>query len=376
MRTTVPSEAAGHHDPENVNDDDADGTTRDPNLVIGEDSTGSETESDEKLDNLQRALRDYMAMNPGKTVKFVPNQGGVVLPNSELLLGNTQDDPSVLTLETYQSDIVSVSTMETRISSDRRTRLVAIDEQPSVSSSEHEEPMHNTLPASTAPSPPSLPHHRMENNPYRGEFAEVKLGHEEAGWTRCITKDFKFRWKRLKNEDGDMDKIERFDADRSAYVLKLEYLDDNDKLRKGRCSLVNAEHGVVEKWVKSINGTDLVSHSDIVNAQMMNLDDKVRWFQDTCIKLGEDWNRGYMRINVRREFLLEDSIEAVMGLSRKELHKVWRFEFIGEADIDAGGVARKWFEHVTKRVFDPAMGLWKPYGSNQMCLEINPASGE
>ena len=65
----------------------------------------------------------------------------------------------------------------------------------------------------------------------------------------------------------------------------------------------------------------------------------------TVRKLGVSstrWDRGYMRINVRREFILKDSIEAVMGLSRKELRKVWRFEFIGEADIDAGGLAREW----------------------------------
>ena len=44
-----------------------------------------------------------------------------------------------------------------------------------------------------------------------------------------------------------------------------------------------------------------------------------------------------------------------MGLSRKELRKVWRFEFIGEAGIDAGGLAREWFELVTNEVFEPAM---------------------
>jgi E3 ubiquitin-protein ligase NEDD4 len=83
-----------------------------------------------------------------------------------------------------------------------------------------------------------------------------------------------------------------------------------------------------------------------------------------------------MRINVRREYLLGDSMEAVMSLSRKDLRKVWRFEFIGEAGIDAGGLAREWFELVTDEVFDPDMGLWQTSATNQMCLQINPASGE
>lgn len=81
-----------------------------------------------------------------------------------------------------------------------------------------------------------------------------------------------------------------------------------------------------------------------------------------------------MRMNVRREYLLSDSIEAVMSLSRKDLRKVWRFEFIGEAGIDAGGLAREWFELVTEEVFDPDMGLWQTSHTNQMCMQINPAS--
>jgi hypothetical protein len=208
----------------------------------------------------------------------------------------------------------------------------------------------------------------------KSKLAEIKLSYDKDGWTRTIRMDMKFQWTRL-NEKGDVDVQTRYDADRSAYVLKLDYLDDNDKLRRGRCSLVTPEHGVVDSKIKSSTGSDLVSYSDIVNAQMKSYDDKIQWFQDTCSQLCEDWNRGHMRINVRREFLLGDSIEAVMGLSRKELRKVWRFEFIGEAGIDAGGLAREWFELVTNEVFDPAMGLWQTSTTNQMCLQINPASG-
>jgi hypothetical protein len=81
-------------------------------------------------------------------------------------------------------------------------------------------------------------------------------------------------------------------------------------------------------------------------------------------------------MNVRRDFLLEDSVDAVMSLSRKDLRKLWRFEFIGEMGIDAGGLAREWFELVTKEIFDPDMGLWQSSESNQMCMTINPASSK
>ena len=41
-----------------------------------------------------------------------------------------------------------------------------------------------------------------------------------------------------------------------------------------------------------------------------------------------------MRIAVRRDELLSDSINAVMSLGREDLRKIWRFEFMGEMGID------------------------------------------
>ena len=210
----------------------------------------------------------------------------------------------------------------------------------------------------------------------KSKLAEIKSSYDKDGWTRTIrATDMKFQWTRF-DEKGNVDTNTRFDTERSAYVLKLDYLDDDDRLRRGKCSLVTPEKGVVDSKIKSANGTDLVSYSDIATAQMKSYEDKIQWFQDTCAQLCVEWNEGHMRMNVRREYLLSDSIEAVMSLSRKDLRKVWRFEFIGEAGIDAGGLAREWFELVTEEVFDPDMGLWQTSATNQMCMQINPASGK
>jgi hypothetical protein len=69
---------------------------------------------------------------------------------------------------------------------------------------------------------------------------------------------------------------------------------------------------------------------------------------------------------------LGDSVDAVMSLSRKDLRKLWHFEFIGEA---GRGLRREWFQLVTQKIFDPDMGLWQSSQVNQMCMQINPASG-
>ncbi|KAL3807556.1 hypothetical protein ACHAXA_001140 [Cyclostephanos tholiformis] len=123
--------------PSGDDENDAEKLPRNSNLAEGGDSTGSDLGSDAQFDNLQKTIRDYFKMNPNKPIKFVPNEGGVVLPNSELQLEEADDDPSVLTQDTYLRDMGSVATMGTRINTDSRMRLVPIDESASVSSSHH-----------------------------------------------------------------------------------------------------------------------------------------------------------------------------------------------------------------------------------------------
>jgi hypothetical protein len=139
--------------------------------------------------------------------------------------------------------------------------------------------------------------------------------------------------------------------------------------------LVPATESAVDSKIKSSDGKEVVTYSQLAEAQVKAFDEKAEWFQATCAKLCVDWNEGHMRINVRREFLLGDSVDAVMSLSRKDLRKLWRFEFIGEVGIDAGGLAREWFELVCRDIFDPDMGLWQYSKTNQMSMTINPASG-
>eukprot|EP00584_Thalassiosira_punctigera_P005083 CAMPEP_0172535044 /NCGR_PEP_ID=MMETSP1067-20121228/7214_1 /TAXON_ID=265564 ORGANISM="Thalassiosira punctigera, Strain Tpunct2005C2" /NCGR_SAMPLE_ID=MMETSP1067 /ASSEMBLY_ACC=CAM_ASM_000444 /LENGTH=368 /DNA_ID=CAMNT_0013319937 /DNA_START=226 /DNA_END=1333 /DNA_ORIENTATION=- len=183
----------------------------------------------------------------------------------------------------------------------------------------------------------------------------------------------KFQWTRL-DERGEVDESTRFDPERSAYVLKLDYLDDNDRMRQGKISLVAPEKGVVDSKVNNADGTDLVDYADIVAAQMKSYEEKIQWFQDTCAQLRVECNEGHMRMNIRRDCFLSDSMEAVMSLTRKDLRKVWKFDFIGEACMKEAESAREWFEVVTQEMFDPDVGLWATSEANPMCMHINPAS--
>ena len=208
---------------------------------------------------------------------------------------------------------------------------------------------------------------------------EIELSYNINGWVRTIRQsDMKFQWKRVDENGAVIDtKPANFDMENSAYVVDLECLDNDYRMRRGEVRLVTIdEGGLVDSGIRGSNGMILVSYPDIDNAQKMSYDYKVQWFQDTCSQLCVEWNEGHMRLNVRREYLLSDSLEAVMSLSTKDLRKVWRFEFIGEAGIDAGGWSREWFDLVTKELFDPNLGLWQTSKKDKSRMTINPASGE
>lgn len=211
----------------------------------------------------------------------------------------------------------------------------------------------------------------------QSEAALIKLSYDKDGWTRTIrVSDMKFQWVRM-DDKGDVDNNTRFDAEKSAYVRKLIFLPGaDDRIRDGVLSLVPAVEAFCDSRVKGNDGQVMVTYSEIADAQVKTFEEKADWFQDKCKLLRVGWEEGHMRINVRRTHLLEDSVDAVMSLNRKDLRKVWRFEFIGEMGIDAGGLAREWFQLVTQEIFDPDMGLWQSSEANQMCMQINPASSK
>jgi len=56
------------------------------------------------------------------------------------------------------------------------------------------------------------------------------------------------------------------------------------------------------------------------------------------------------------------------------MRKIFRFEFIGEPGLDAGGVAREFYQLVSESLFNPDFGLFLYSAINQMCVRINPNS--
>jgi len=82
-----------------------------------------------------------------------------------------------------------------------------------------------------------------------------------------------------------------------------------------------------------------------------------------------------MKIKVRRSNMMSDAMEALESIDKGDLRKTFRFEFIGEPGLDAGGVAREFYECVCEQLFNPDCGLFLYSSANQMCMHINHNSG-
>jgi E3 ubiquitin-protein ligase NEDD4 len=199
------------------------------------------------------------------------------------------------------------------------------------------------------------------------------------GWVRTFRlTDKKFTWCRIDHIGEIMPtQDDQFNIESTAFVRQLIFLRGNDdRMRTGKLILVPASKSSVDSCIldERLGSKQIVGYAEIARIQQQSLDDKIVWLLKTCKSMSVPWEEGHMRICVRRQTLLHDSIKAVMSLGRDEMRKIWRFEFMGEQGIDAGGLAKEWFQLVTEAIFDADSGLWSFSANNQMLMRINPAS--
>eukprot|EP00339_Tiarina_fusa_P008728 CAMPEP_0117005130 /NCGR_PEP_ID=MMETSP0472-20121206/5861_1 /TAXON_ID=693140 ORGANISM="Tiarina fusus, Strain LIS" /NCGR_SAMPLE_ID=MMETSP0472 /ASSEMBLY_ACC=CAM_ASM_000603 /LENGTH=853 /DNA_ID=CAMNT_0004706293 /DNA_START=42 /DNA_END=2603 /DNA_ORIENTATION=- len=184
-------------------------------------------------------------------------------------------------------------------------------------------------------------------------------------WTMAVrAKDLKLQWVPVNGEHSVGTRNGRFSANESVYLRRLEFRPGDDpRFRQGVVSMVPAEKVALDTEVKKGNdeGSFVVKYADILLAQRKAFHEKADWLHEACADLTVPWNEGsFLRLNVRREHILEDSFQGVMSLSRRDMRKVWRVEFIGESGIEEGGLIREWYQSVCNEIMDPRHGLWKP----------------
>ena len=198
-----------------------------------------------------------------------------------------------------------------------------------------------------------------------------KVSYDKDGWMRCLGQDLKFHW--IYNTGTNSEKDLRphkiaFDIDSTAFVRELVPLDDAGNFE---LKFLPATEYATDTSVKGTH----VNYSELSSVALLPFQQKVDWLKNQFAAIRTPWEEGHVRIKVRRHMLIQDSMDAIESIDASDMKKTFRFEFINEPALDAGGVAREFYECVCAQLFNPDCGLFLYSSANQMCMHLNPNSG-
>jgi hypothetical protein len=97
------------------------------------------------------------------------------------------------------------------------------------------------------------------------------------------------------------------------------------------------------------------------------------WFRKETTNLRVPWEQGHQDMLISRDSLLEDAFARVQRLNPTQMKQTWRFSFVGEPGLDAGGVAREFFEVASAQLFSQSNCLFEYSANDNMTYQINPA---
>ena len=204
------------------------------------------------------------------------------------------------------------------------------------------------------------------------QLASIKVTYDKDGWMRCLGPNLNFQWvyNKVSNDENVRDKRQfkiPFDIDSTAFVRELVPIKDNR-------FEVRCQTATEYSCATVVKGTNVNYHelSAIANVPFQQ---KVEYLKVQFNALRVPWEEGHMRLKVRRKHLLQDAMDGIESIEKDDMMKTFRFEFIGEPALDAGGVAREFYEVFSEQLFNPDCGLFLYSSVNQMCMQINPNSG-
>lgn len=161
------------------------------------------------------------------------------------------------------------------------------------------------------------------------EIQSIKLNYQKDGWIRCLSTDLTFHWVRSEGESSEQEPSQ-WAFEHTAYVREMRVLTAASSSKATHSlQLVPARDAALSTVVPAINnGTSLAQ--ELSRYAAMPFQHKEAWFRQQIAKLQVPWEDGHIKINVRRENLLEDSMEATESITQADMRKIFRFEFIAE----------------------------------------------
>ncbi|XP_018417512.1 PREDICTED: E3 ubiquitin-protein ligase HECW2 [Nanorana parkeri] len=102
---------------------------------------------------------------------------------------------------------------------------------------------------------------------------------------------------------------------------------------------------------------------------------KLRNFYRKLESKGYGQGPGKLKLIIRRDHLLEDAFNQIMGYSRKDLQRNKLYvTFVGEEGLDYSGPSREFFFLVSRELFNPYYGLFEYSANDTYTVQISPMS--
>ncbi|KAG8192624.1 hypothetical protein JTE90_017189 [Oedothorax gibbosus] len=102
---------------------------------------------------------------------------------------------------------------------------------------------------------------------------------------------------------------------------------------------------------------------------------KLRNFYRKLESKGYGQGPGKMKLNIRRDHLLEDAFTKIMAASKKDLQKSRLYiSFAGEEGLDYGGPSREFFFLLSRELFNPYYGLFEYSANDTYTVQVSPMS--
>nr|XP_009936243.1 PREDICTED: E3 ubiquitin-protein ligase HECW2 [Opisthocomus hoazin] len=102
---------------------------------------------------------------------------------------------------------------------------------------------------------------------------------------------------------------------------------------------------------------------------------KLRNFYRKLETKGYGQGPGKLKLIIRRDHLLEDAFNQIMGYSRKDLQRNKLYvTFVGEEGLDYSGPSREFFFLVSRELFNPYYGFFLYFANDTYTVQISPMS--
>lgn len=104
----------------------------------------------------------------------------------------------------------------------------------------------------------------------------------------------------------------------------------------------------------------------ILNPRVLEFDNKRNWFMQQLRKKPNREAGGHLHLNIRREYIFEDSYRALQSKSGDALkYGKLNIKFYEEEGVDAGGVTREWYSVLAQSIFNPGYCLFEPCAADE-----------